>query len=200
MVDKDSLLQWRFAMTKEIMEIERKLETLKEQLRMKREQLRAVEVLIGPSEADSQSSISPDAKPGTMTAVDLLPKKHGAFTPIEAYWVPILESLVECGGQERSDVILERVSNKMANILTPDDHKLLPSGLSPRWRNRAQWQRQNMVQQGLISKDSPRGVWQITPAGREWLAKAQEEERKTAAETERLIEKYGYRKRAANDV
>uniref|UniRef100_A0A7C3EZC1 Restriction system protein Mrr-like N-terminal domain-containing protein n=1 Tax=candidate division WOR-3 bacterium TaxID=2052148 RepID=A0A7C3EZC1_UNCW3 len=36
-----------------------------------------------------------------------------------------------------------------------------------RWRNAAQWARYNMVKQGWLKSNSPRGVWEITEAGRE---------------------------------
>lgn len=83
--------------------------------------------------------------------------------------MPILEALEERSGREHSDVVLDLVEKKMVGILKSEDYELLPSGLSVRWRNRAQWQRQNMVQQGLLRKDSPRGIWEITPTGRQWL-------------------------------
>ncbi len=34
------------------------------------------------------------------------------------------------------------------------------------WRNSAQWARNSMVQEGLLKADSPRGVWNISEAGR----------------------------------
>ena len=34
-----------------------------------------------------------------------------------------------------------------------------------RWRNAAQWARNSMVNDSLLKKDSPRGVWEITPKG-----------------------------------
>jgi len=36
----------------------------------------------------------------------------------------------------------------------------------PRWRNTAQWARHSMVKEGLLKADSPRGIWEITDAGR----------------------------------
>ena len=39
----------------------------------------------------------------------------------------------------------------------------------PRWRNTAQWARNAMVKEGLLASDSPRGVWEITAEGKQWL-------------------------------
>jgi hypothetical protein len=39
-----------------------------------------------------------------------------------------------------------------------------------RWRNSAQWCRNTMRQEGLIVDGSPHGVWEISEAGRAWLA------------------------------
>ena len=36
-----------------------------------------------------------------------------------------------------------------------------------RWKNRVQFVRLRLVQAGLVEKDSPRGVWEITPEGRD---------------------------------
>jgi hypothetical protein len=40
---------------------------------------------------------------------------------------------------------------------------------NPRWRNAAQWARNSMVNDGLLRNDSPRGEWEITATGRQWL-------------------------------
>ena len=37
------------------------------------------------------------------------------------------------------------------------------------WKNNARWARQILVNEGLMAPDSPRGIWEITPAGREAL-------------------------------
>jgi len=38
-----------------------------------------------------------------------------------------------------------------------------------RWRNTAQWCRHTMVQEGLLKRDSPHGIWEITEKGRQAL-------------------------------
>ena len=43
---------------------------------------------------------------------------------------------------------------------------VLDSGLL-RWKNRVQFVRLKLVQAGQVTKGSPRGVWEITSAGRD---------------------------------
>jgi len=55
-------------------------------------------------------------------------------------------------------------------ILKDVDYDPLASGPdNPRWRNAGQWARNSMVNEGLLKRDSPRGIWEITDAGRQVL-------------------------------
>lgn len=93
--------------------------------------------------------------------------QRGLRTPEAAFRLPILEALVELGGSASIVDVLDRVHEKMANHLNEYDHQPLPSTPNePRWRNTAQWCRNTMVREGLLAPGSPRGVWEITEAGR----------------------------------
>jgi hypothetical protein len=161
------LVRWKESIASEIQELERQMEPLQRKLSELREKLKALETLTGNGNGASET---------TSFERQFAAKRVGSsddeteFTAAEAYWQPILEALVERGGREHSDSVLALVEKKMAHILKPADYEILPSGGAARWRNRAQWQRQNMIQQGLLRKDSPRGIWEITPEGRRWLA------------------------------
>ena len=81
--------------------------------------------------------------------------------------IPLLEVLVEMGGQGRPKEIYPLVTRKFPQIRDEDRAETLPSG-GDRWTNRIQWVRQKLVDQGEI--DSPaHGVWQITEKGRQRL-------------------------------
>jgi restriction system protein len=96
--------------------------------------------------------------------------RRGLRTPEEAYFVPILTALVESGGRGRMADILERVRIKMHGVLRDVDFEpLLSDPEMPRWRNAGQWARNTLVKDGLLSAESPRGVWEITGPGREYL-------------------------------
>lgn len=93
---------------------------------------------------------------------------RGVRTPEGEFRLPILEALVEMGGRGHVGQVLDRVEEKMKGRLKPVDYETLPSDARQvRWRNTAQWARNAMVEEGLLSAESPKGVWEITAAGRE---------------------------------
>ncbi|MCR4438932.1 MAG: winged helix-turn-helix domain-containing protein [bacterium] len=101
--------------------------------------------------------------------------KRGLRTPESEFRLPILESLVELGGSASMAEVLDRVESKIAHRLKAYDHQPLPSDPGQiRWRNTARWARNSIVREGLLASDSPRGMWEITSAGRRWLAASAE--------------------------
>ncbi len=96
---------------------------------------------------------------------------RGLRTPEQAYRIPILKALVELGGEAPMQEVLKKVYEQMKTILKPVDLEPLPSDpkKNPRWKNTAMWERFNMVRDGLLRGDSPRGIWAITERGREYL-------------------------------
>lgn len=93
-------------------------------------------------------------------------------TPEDAFRRPILEALVELSGSASIGEVLDRVEQKMKGVLNQYDYEPLPSDpRSVRWRNTAQWCRYTLVREGLMKKDSPHGIWEISEQGRKWLTK-----------------------------
>ena len=82
--------------------------------------------------------------------------------------VPILETLVGLGGEGKAKEVLDEVGRQLTASFTARDLEPLANG-EPRWRVSAAFERQNLVEKGLLDPDSPRGVWRITDAGRTWL-------------------------------
>lgn len=66
--------------------------------------------------------------------------------------------------------VLDKVYEKMKNVLNVYDKEPLNSGYI-RWQNTAQWARNTMVNDGLLSSKSGRGVWEITDKGKKCLEK-----------------------------
>lgn len=94
----------------------------------------------------------------------------GSLLPEDAYRVPILSALVELGGSAPLMSVLERVWVSLQGRLTPLDLEPLPSNPRyARWKNRAQWCRNTLREEGLVAANSPHGIWEITEAGRRWL-------------------------------
>ena len=83
--------------------------------------------------------------------------------------MPILQVLVERGGSAPARDVVEAVGSLLKPKLTAMDQEKIRSG-SVRWQSRVQFVRLRMVEQGLLAKDSPRGVWSITGEGRARLA------------------------------
>ena len=97
-------------------------------------------------------------------------KKKGEITPHSDFFPYVLQVLVEMGGSGKTRHVLDRVGEKMKNILKPLDYAVLPSdGKSIRWRNSAQWARNTMVNEDGRMKKTKNGIWEISDKGRKWL-------------------------------
>jgi restriction system protein len=94
--------------------------------------------------------------------------KRGLRTPEEKFILPILEALIELGGEAHARDVLERVHAKMKNILNTYDYEDLSSNNQKRWENTTQWVKYKMVEEGLLDRNVPRGVWRITEKGRKF--------------------------------
>ena len=91
--------------------------------------------------------------------------KRGLRTPETAFYTPILQALDELGGTARTVDVVKRVGEFMADVLSPDDRRPLPSTGLPRWENTTQFARYSMVRSGLLKPDSARGTWAISAKG-----------------------------------
>jgi len=168
-LDEELLKKWKGDLEEEIADVESRLEPLMSRRSELKEKLDAVKRLIpanGNSTPGKRAEVAAKSQP---SAPEGNTPDKARFTPVELYHIPLMQSLLELGGSASSDQVIERVGEKMADILTREDLEPLPSGVDIRWRNRVAWQRHNLKRRGLIRSDSPRGVWQMTQAGRKWL-------------------------------
>lgn len=90
-------------------------------------------------------------------------------THAKYFRVPILRALLEMGGSGKTAAVVDRVGEMLTGRLNDYDHEKLASGHELRWRNTAGWVRNTMKNEGLISGQSSNGIWEITPAGIEYL-------------------------------
>src|SRR5262245_53475552 len=81
---------------------------------------------------------------------------RGERTPQEIFRQPILRALYEKGGSGKTAEVLDRIEEILGSKLTNADRASLSHG-EIRWRNTAQWERNVMVDEGLLKKNSPRG-------------------------------------------
>src|SRR5205823_8193394 len=94
----------------------------------------------------------------------------GAILVEERYELPILGCLIEAGGSAPSRQVIDAVGRELADQFSDTDKATLASG-GIRWQNRAQFVRLRLVHEGLMQRDSPRGIWAITEAGRQLVAR-----------------------------
>lgn len=83
--------------------------------------------------------------------------------------IPLLEVLMELGGQGKASEICHLVARKFPKTREEDLAEVLPSG-GNKWNNRIRWVRQKLIVTGEISSPA-RGVWKITNKGTERLKK-----------------------------
>ena len=92
-------------------------------------------------------------------------KDEGPKTPQKVFKDYVLKAVFELGSVERAENIRPRIFEAMKSRLKEGDFKKVSSG-DPRWWNAACWARNDLREEGLISADSPRGIWELTEAGR----------------------------------
>jgi hypothetical protein len=95
--------------------------------------------------------------------------KHGQKTKQVEYRTPILQALENLGGSGNVNEVLDCVYKKMKDFLVPVDLEKLPSTRKIRWRDTAIWERYCMIKEGVLKSDSPRGIWEISEKGKEYL-------------------------------
>jgi hypothetical protein len=92
----------------------------------------------------------------------------GTLLPEQEYVVPVLAALAERGGTAPAREIIEAVGKKLESRLTPTDKETNSSGVI-RWQNRIQFVRLKLVEENLLAKGTPRGIWALTEPGRSRL-------------------------------
>lgn len=100
---------------------------------------------------------------------------RGEKTPQHEYIIPILLVLQKHGGRADCQVVIEQVGTLMEHRFSDVDKQALESEPHEiRWRNTVRWTRNEMVQNlGLLKRDSPHGIWEITDDGRRYLIDAE---------------------------
>jgi hypothetical protein len=95
----------------------------------------------------------------------------GKQTPIRSYYRPILQALSEFGGQASVQAVVQRVKQLLEPQFTEIDYTPQPAHpREPRWINNTQWARKELVELGLMLPKRRTGIWEISEAGRRWLA------------------------------
>ena len=94
-------------------------------------------------------------------------RRREDLLPRDSYTCPILTVLLRVGGEGRTRDVIEQVGEILADQFMPGDLELQRSGGDINWHNRIQWQYQRLKHTGYLDENAPRGIWQLTPRGRE---------------------------------
>lgn len=81
---------------------------------------------------------------------------------------PILQIVHDLGGNASAKDVLAKLEKSMKAQLSPIDLEPLKSG-QIRWKNTAQWARNELVLDGYLAKETSRGIWAITEKGQQFL-------------------------------
>ncbi len=91
--------------------------------------------------------------------------RNAKHLPQPEYRPAILRALVQIGGGGRTDDVCRRVFEDLNERFEPADLDDT-SGGEVFWRNCTRWERNAMVEAGLLRRGSARGVWELTDLGR----------------------------------
>lgn len=108
--------------------------------------------------------------PGEKMTINSRPLPPGVRTPEDQYYLPNLEALRELGGSARKSEVLEHVLQRMKHVLRTVDFVPVASTPDvPRWQDTAARARNTLKERGLMRKNSPHGVWEISDSGIQYL-------------------------------
>ncbi|MGB5062142.1 MAG: winged helix-turn-helix domain-containing protein [Candidatus Competibacter sp.] len=83
------------------------------------------------------------------------------ITPTSVLRECIIQVLKEFGGSARASDILERMREMLKGRLTPRDLETRSDGRTIIWENNVRWERQAMVDEGILRNDSKFGYWEL---------------------------------------
>jgi hypothetical protein len=91
-----------------------------------------------------------------------IPKTTGGKKlPQKEFRTPLIETLRELGGAADVSKIRRVMEMKMAPRLSEADHQPVSTG-DPRWWNAVCWERSNLAKEGIIDRNTERGVWALS--------------------------------------
>jgi hypothetical protein len=91
-----------------------------------------------------------------MSQIKNLPK-----TDFSVFRQLIIECLKKFGGKASRQKVLAFIANRLSSHFLPGDLVWRKGTCEEAWRNNASWVRQNLVGEGLIDNNAPRGIWKL---------------------------------------
>jgi hypothetical protein len=106
-------------------------------------------------------------EPRKRTAATGRPRKveAGQKLPQKEFRAPLLLTLDALGGGGSLDEVRKTIYPRVKAKLGEADHGVVATG-EPRWWNAICWERYELVKEGYLRPDSPRGRWELSDEGR----------------------------------
>ncbi len=89
--------------------------------------------------------------------------KH-AKLPQREFREPLLKVIYDFGGSAQMRDVLPVLKERIGSRLLPGDFEHVSTG-DERWWNAACWERSELVKEGYLRDDSPRGIWALSEKG-----------------------------------
>ena len=89
------------------------------------------------------------------------PRSNAARTDKQVLREYLIKALRAQGGRATIHDTLEWMKEHLQNRLLPGDLETRASSGDVVWENNTCWERYNLVQEGILKSDSPRGVWEL---------------------------------------
>lgn len=117
--------------------------------------------------AEKARKFSRRSRPATVVKATRVVRPRGNSAdklPQREFRQPLLEVLYEMGGSAKVVDLRPAMKRKMRSALLPGDLKRVSTG-DERWWNATGWERSNLVKEGYLRNDSPRGTWELSERG-----------------------------------
>lgn len=95
----------------------------------------------------------------------------GQSTPSSAFFNDILSILRDEGGMASPALVIPQIESRMKDLLKEEDFERVQSSNKPRWIIAVRKARGELIEQGLLKENSPRGMWELSDKGWQVLEK-----------------------------
>ncbi len=124
-------------------------------------------VLLNKSEETTTTSTQIQTEKSDLEKLDL---SEMDFTPQEYYRVPILKALIYLGGNAKLSEIAGFIEKEMKNKFKKADHEKGTNGFEKLWIEMVSREKENMINEKLISEDNKGEQWEIIQNGIDYLS------------------------------
>ncbi len=93
------------------------------------------------------------------------------MTEKSEFRIPILKALIYLGGSAKVDDVNDFIKRDMKKKLTPKDKEQVNDNGTHRWVETVGFEKDAMVEEGLLNSDLNSGYWEIVQKGIDYLAK-----------------------------